>query len=231
MTKTLLVFFAAFVVATVPFHTAFAETVETDQPAQEEAQEEKTAKDEADPLLEAQEEAIKKTYSMLTEMMENIGPQEQQHFYMAYNNYNLIETVKIVQKDVSSAIDGCGENNPDMKVALKERFTAWNDAVNPVLEEASGHLDNMVVAQDYAKPDNIRKIFDSLDETRKRTDARIDKIPVTTKEACEFLLGKMDETQDSMVSLLSSTLVSMPQTFQEQENEEKPAPDEEQSDL
>ncbi len=169
--------------------------------------------------------------------MENIGPQEQQHFYMAYNNYNLIETVKIVQKDVSSAVDGCGENDPDMERALKGRFAAWNDAINPVLEEAKGHLDNMVVAQDYAKPDNIREIFDSLDETRKRTDARIDKIPVTTKEACEFLLGKMDETQDSMVSLLSSTLVSMPQTFQEQpqeeepEKEEEPASDEGRSDL
>ena len=133
---------------------------------------------------------------------------------MAYTSYNLIETVKIVQRDVSNAVDGCGNENPDMKNLMTQRFSAWNDAVNPVLEEASGHLDNMVIVQDYADPKDLRAIFTSADRAREHTNARIDKIPVTTKEACEFLLSKMDETQASMVALLRSTLISVPQVFE-----------------
>lgn len=163
--------------------------------------------------LQEQTEAAQAVYDMTSELMKKLEERDQQHFFMTYSNYNLIETVKVVRGDVSNAINECSKNNPDMESELRGRFQAWNGAVDPLLDEAKGNLNNMVIAQDYVPEKDIRAIFNAIDTARKETSARMEKVPVTTQEACEYLLEKMDETQESMVSILRSTLVSFPQTF------------------
>ncbi len=160
-------------------------------------------------------ESAEKTFGKVTGMMMSLEEHEQKHFFLAYTNYNLIETVKVVQGDVKKAINKCGENNPDMKGSLDARFKAWNKAVNPLIKEAEGNYKNMLVAQDYASKKELKDIFNSVDETREKTYDQIEKIPVTTPEACQYLINKMDETEESMLSILRSTLVSAPKILEE----------------
>ncbi len=145
-------------------------------------------------------------------LVENLKPEEMQHFSSIYSNYNMVNTVKTVRRDVTDAIKACGDNNPDMKVGLDSRFEIWGAAVEPVIKESDANINNMVFAQDYAKKEEFKNIFNLIDQTRDYTASKFEKVPVTTPEACNFLLGNMDETQSSMLSLLRAGLVSYPQS-------------------
>lgn len=167
---------------------------------------------------EKTEELRESANSLTARIMEGLDEAQQLHFYTIYSHYNLISTVRVVQKDVGNAIAACGKANPDMKEGLDARFKDWNAAVNPVMEEAKIKIDNMVAAQDYAKPKDMRKLLKNLDDMRTQIDSQIDKIPVSSPEACEYLAEKMDETQDDMVDMLRGTLTSqaMPPSKAEQ---------------
>lgn len=143
------------------------------------------------------------------------------HFQAIAGSHNLIEVVKMVQGDVENAIERCSENNPDMEDALETRYDEWEDAIEPIIEEAEANVDNMISVQDYAKSRDIRKILDFMDETREEKTSDVDKIPVTTPEACEYLRNKMDETEDNLTQLLRSTLVSLPQQVKEEDDARK----------
>lgn len=180
--------------------------------------------------VQAEEEALQskmseedpgdKIYKMVMALILSKSQAEQKHFFMAYTNYNLIQTVKTVQSHVGNAIDECSETNPDMENNLRARYGQWNDAVNPVINDAEIHLNNMILAQEYASPEEIQEIFAQVDTTREQTQSEIEKIPVTTPEACTYLLEKMDETQDNMISLLKNALLSFSQVFPDAETDD-----------
>lgn len=169
---------------------------------------------------EERKQAAEDTYDKVNDLMLELPKREQKHFFLAYTNYNLIETVKVVQKDVGTAIDKCGENNPDMKSDLRARFKEWNGALKPLIKDAEAQFKSMLAAQDYASKGEIKNIFDSVDNTRDKTYNQIEKIPVTTPEACQYLLSKMDETQENMTNILNSTLLNFPQVWESLELQE-----------
>jgi len=174
--------------------------------AEETPQVEKPSAETKQSLEQIRQDMFKK----LGEISDKLEGAEKHHFNVAYNNYSLISTVRTVQKDVGGAITACGENNPDIKDKLDTRFKQWNDTVNPVMSEAQGHLDNMVLVQTYAPAKDIRGVFKVMDDARDKAETEIKKIPVTTPEACQYLLDKMDETQENMVKILRLTLTSHP---------------------
>jgi hypothetical protein len=206
---------------------AQAEEKTPEQKTAEEASPMKASKE--DPELAKQEKQIEDVYKLIDDLVKGLEEREQKHFYMMYSNYNLIATVEMVQGDVANAVKECGKNNPDMKEVMDTRFGDWKSALKPVLEEAHANVNNMLEAQEYAKTSEIKKIFKQLDKTRVKVNNQVEKIPVTTPEACDYLRNKMDETQDSMLSILKSTLVSFPQAFpeddQEEQKDEAPAED------
>lgn len=157
--------------------------------------------------------AVKKINFMLNDLVKKMDEEEKKHFYLGYSNYNLQGTVKMVQADVKNAIEACGKNNPDMKPKLNERYKTWDAAIAPVMKQSEANLDNMINAQDYAPKKDILAVFKQVDDAREKSESQIEKIPVTTPEACEYLINKMDETQNSMLSLLRSTLLTVPQAF------------------
>lgn len=156
---------------------------------------------------------VKKTQAELEALMKRVGEEEQRHFYTIYSNYNLIGTVQVVQRDVGKAIAKCEENNPDMKDDLEARHASWLSVVDPLIKDARASIDNMVIAQDYVSKEFFERVFAAVDQTRRRTQDEINKIPVSTPEACTYLINKMDETQEKMVSMLRSTLISYPQAL------------------
>lgn len=169
-------------------------------------------------MRDEQKKSTSKVNELIQKMYMKLDMQEQQHFFLAYTNYNMLSTVKMVQSDVSRAIEACGKNNPDMKKQLDARYKTWDGAISPVLKEAEDNISNMVMAQDYANQDDMKALFAALDETRTKTNSQIDKIPVTTPQACTYLLNKMDETQGQMTSLLNATLVSYPRSLPAEAN-------------
>lgn len=144
------------------------------------------------------------------ELHETATPEEQTHFYMVYTTYSLIGTVKMVRNDVQRAVKACGDDNPDMKTKMSARFSDWNAAVDPVLSEAEGHVQNMILAQDYVEEDKLRALLTDIDAQREKALGSVDKVPVSTFDACEHLYATMDDTQAQMVSLLRQTLISVP---------------------
>ena len=170
------------------------------------------------------EEAAKEAYDQIDTLILGLKAREQKHFFMLYGNYNVIETVKDVEKSVGKTIKACGENNPDMKDELDSRFKAWKEAVNPLVKEAEGNFRNMVLAQDYVTEAEMNNIFSYVDKAREKSQSAIEKIPVTTPEGCQYLKSKMEETEQSMTSLLRSTLVSFPKAFQDMGDEDLKLP-------
>jgi hypothetical protein len=138
----------------------------------------------------------------------NLGQAELTHFGIIYGNYNIYSTVKAVHEDVENAVKGCIENNPEMEDQLSARWDVWTKSVSANMEEAWANINAMTMAQDYAPQENMRRIFNLIDETRKANSSRFEAVPVTTPEACEFMLSKMDETQDNMNMMLIATIKS-----------------------
>ena len=151
----------------------------------------------------------------ITSYMKNFTQQEAQHFFMIYTNYTIISMVNTVRKDVGGAVEQCIENNPDMETELDSRFTKWDEGLAATLEESETNLQGMISAQNYMPATEFEMLFSLVDETRTIENTEFKKIPVTTPEACQFVLSKMDETGDGMNHLLRLTLVSYPQILQQ----------------
>lgn len=189
---------------------AAEEKASADKKEEEKKAEAKKAEEKIPDGIKKHQEASQKVFEQTKKIAEGLSPEEQKHFFILYNNYNMIGTVKMVQGDVGNAVKACGESNPDMKGKMDARFKTWSEAIDPIVKESEGHVDNMVIAQEYAKPKEIKDIFKGLDETRVLANAQVEKTPVTTKEACEYLLNTMDDTQENFAKLLRSTLMSAP---------------------
>lgn len=189
-------------------------------PVDEAPAEQKAAPQSADAPAEApmpktaMDPDVRKLNTDLGALTKDLDSARRRHFYTIYNSNNLISTVKYVRGHVGEAIDACSKNNPDMEGALRERYKVWTDVVNENLVSAEGQVNNMVLAQDYAPDTAVRNILKQADALRDKNQKGVERIPVTSKEACDYLLNKMDETQKSMVELLNSVLVAMPQQMQ-----------------
>ena len=149
-----------------------------------------------------------------TEFSEKFDEVSQRHFAVMYGNFNLIQVVEGVRRDISHAVQECSTQNPDIKNEISERFENWTQEVNPILDEARGHVSNMILAQDYVPAADVRKFFDFIKAERAKHEEALNKKPVTSLKACKTLSKSMVSTQANMVTLLRSTLVSLPKAIQ-----------------
>ncbi len=158
-------------------------------------------------ISNAQNTALKNKISGL---MENLSQQEVAHFLVMYANYNIYSMVKAVSEDIGNAVSACAENNAEMADDINRRYDRWMDSVGGTMKEAYANLNNMSLAQTYVPQSEVKMIFGLVDKLRSVNSSRFENVPVTTPEACEFMLSKMDETEDSMNQMLRATLVSYP---------------------
>ncbi|MFK7839502.1 MAG: hypothetical protein AB8B83_04155 [Bdellovibrionales bacterium] len=133
-----------------------------------------------------------------------------QHFQAVYSSHNLIQVVEGVREQVALAVEKCGEANPDIKDAIDARYDSWDGALKPIIKDAEANVENMILAQDYAKKRDLKNVLKFVDDARESKDGDIEKFPVTTPKACDYLRVKMDETEETLSRLLESTLVSLP---------------------
>lgn len=221
--KQFTIFFAALFIAVFlhffPISVVMAEDVipaPTEAGAQPLNQQNSDPEQAIDPETQKKAEKYKnaasKAYDAVKEIGKDLKDDDARHFYMLYNNYNLIGTVKMVQTDVGNAVKACGESNPGLKNQIDTRFQAWDKEVGAIVTEAEANTNNMIVAQEYADAGKIKSAFKMLDEARVVTNSYIDKQPVTTEDACKHLLNKMDDTQENLTELLRKTLISFART-------------------
>ncbi len=162
-------------------------------------------------LAKAQNEVLNER---VVSLLRTLDQEESRHFLVMYANYNIYSLVKAVREDVGQAVAGCAENNRDLADDLRDRFAKWDASVGGTMETAYAGIQNLALAQTYISQSELQLIFKLLEEVRGVNSSRFEKIPVTTPEACQFMLSKMDETQVSMNSLLKATLVSYPDLLQ-----------------
>lgn len=145
------------------------------------------------------------------------------HFNILYSNYNIVQVVGEVEASIGKAVQSCGENNPDLKERMDTRLDEWSAAVEPVITDVNAHINNMLFAQEYAKPKAIKKIFKLIDKTRKEHRDSVEKVPVSSAEECEALIKRMDKTQDNMTQILRATLISLPGKIQVEQDKKAEA--------
>ncbi|MGH1399029.1 MAG: hypothetical protein ACRBCT_07435 [Alphaproteobacteria bacterium] len=174
----------------------------------------------------AEEDAAQSVRERINTMSADLNDNQKAHFMAVTGSSNLISVVKIVQDDVGNAVKACAKENPDLAGAIKGRHKEWQAALAPILKEAQANVDNMIKVQGYHKASDVRKLLKFMEEKRREKAADIDKVPVTTPEACEYLRNKMDETEDQLSELLRSTLVSLPQNLQQKLQEQEVPADE-----
>jgi hypothetical protein len=170
----------------------------------------KKAEEEKSDLSKEDQAKMDALTTKVADLIKTLDLNQIQHFTVIYANYNIVSLVKAVEADVGNAVKACGDNNPAMKDKMSERFKEWEKSVTQPITEAEANINNMVIAQTYISQQEVKNIFALVDETRAKNSSQFEKVPVTTPEACEYMLGKMDETQKSMVQMLQSTLVSYP---------------------
>ncbi len=204
MKARFLVILAVMAAAFVPVSSSFA----ADGSGESESKAENTGdKQYDDPVAEAKANALNQRY---VRILSNLDTQEAQHFMIIVANYNIISTVKAVQEDVGEASKACVDNNKSMKDSINNRFDAWKSAIASPMVDANAGIQNMIMAQDYLPKAEFQTLFDLIEETRRYNSSRFETTPVTTPEACEFMVSKMDETQDQMVAMLNATQASYP---------------------
>ncbi len=212
MKRSCLGLFALLVLTVAPVCGTFAaeEAVEevSETQAQEGGKASKFSEPEIkDPVAKERQEALNRKYISI---MANLDSREVQHFAVVIVNYNLLSTVKAVEEDISHAVAGCSEKNPEMTETVNTRFSTWKEAVGGAMQEAVANVNNMVLAQSYVEKTEYESLFGLIEDVRKYNSSRFEKTPVTTPEACEYMISKMDETQEQMVSMLRATLASYP---------------------
>ncbi|MBK9586298.1 MAG: hypothetical protein KA099_06785 [Alphaproteobacteria bacterium] len=212
MKRTYLGLFALLVLTAAPVCGAFAAEEKgagVERAAQQKSETNTGSSDEkiTDPVGQAKNEALHQKYASV---MATLDTREVQHFAVVIVNYNLISTVKAVGEDVQGAVNGCAENNSEIAETVKQRFVKWKEVVAAPMAEAEANVNNMVLAQDYLSQTEFSNLFGLIEDVRRYNSSRFEKTPVTTPEACEFMLSKMDETQEHMVGMLKATLVSYP---------------------
>lgn len=166
----------------------------------------------------AASEALKEKRAALlkrvTSFTATLNEAQASHFFTVYSIYSLISTVNNVERDINNAVNKCVENNPKMKTDIMARFETWKTEVHKARDDAQANLDTLTAAQNYMTQKEVKDLYKMIDDTRVEADKRFKRIPVSTPEACEFMLTKMDESQKTMVALMHATLASYPDVLQ-----------------
>lgn len=168
------------------------------------------------PSKQAKEDS-EALHKAIDDLLEDLPEINQKHFMTLYHTHNIVSVVKTVRHDIGKAVEACGENNPDLADKMTTRFTQWKDKTASILVEAEGNINNMIIAQDYAQPQEITAILNLANEVRAKGEASLNKVPVSTKAACEKLYTTMKKTQKDVINMMRETLISVPHAMQQEQ--------------
>lgn len=140
-------------------------------------------------------------------LIDTLNKTGKESFLILRNKHSAIRSVRIVERDVESAVKSCGKNNPDLKNDMDARFKQWKGSINPILKDAEKVLNREIEEQQLVYPADFRHVLKLNDKAYDYSEGMVKKEVVTTQEACRGLLDSMDRTEDRLVQLLQEILI------------------------
>lgn len=140
-------------------------------------------------------------------LIDPLSDKDKQSFYILRNKYSIIRVVRVVERDVESAVKACSKANPGMKEKMTTRFDQWKAGVNPIIDIAEKQLNKDLDAQKIVDVKKARNVLKLNDKAYEYSDGQITKKVVTSEEACQKLIESMDRTENNMIALLQKTLL------------------------
>ena len=140
------------------------------------------------------------------ELMKGLDENKLRQLAAIRNAHGTLKAVDNVQTSVKNAVGACSEKNPGLKDEINSRFDNWKMAIRPTIKKGEDKLEKMILLQSFAKPSEVRAYLKLFDDAVKARDAKITAVPVTEEAECKRLIKKMDETEETLVKLLTESL-------------------------
>ena len=169
--------------------------------AQEDAVEAPPVKKERPALIEMER--------YTADLLNGLTPDQAQYLYEIRVNFNSIYSVEIATGQVEDAVKACTKNNPDMKEDMNTRYKAWDSAIMDEKDKADKALKDAIKRQPFRPAARVNTLLKKVDAAFKERDALVERVPVSSAEACQRLLESMDDTQEQMVSFMQETTTSL----------------------
>lgn len=189
----------------VSVHPAHAQATNLPQsvPAEElEAEEDKAQLEPTKPKVGEKLIALEEYTAGL---LKGLKPQQAQYIFQLRQEFGVIRSIQVVQKDIGKAVESCGNEHEDLKAPIMARYESWKAAVAPKLNAADNALKKAIGRQSFRPTVRVSMLLDHVEAAFEERDAQLEKVPVTTKDACQILQDSMDNTQENLLNLLDET--------------------------
>ncbi len=140
-------------------------------------------------------------------MIETLPEQNQEVFFVMRNKYNVIRSVRMVERDIKNAVQSCAKENNEIKTEINTRFNEWQNAINPILKEASNFLDQELKQQEAFHVSDFKMVSKLNDKAFDFSEDQIRKKPVSSLKSCQSLMKSMNKTENQLVDLLQTILI------------------------
>ncbi len=149
-------------------------------------------------------------YKAIEKLMADKTPEQQAHFTALYQSSNIASVIKTVRYDVGQAVESCTSNLPKSSSEMSLTYDEWKTAINGSLQKIESRVNNMIIVQDYVEPQQITSIINQANQLRAKTNASLNKQPITTLSACQHLHQSMSKSKISLTKMADDVLLAIP---------------------
>ncbi len=192
-------FFALFLILSFPFFAVAEETAVSEEAAV-------AAETVPEEQSESDEDALNPYIAPIIEEAKNIsqtlGKQEIETLVHVKTNFGMLRAIRVAKADVQNATEACAKENASMADDISTRFSAWSDVLSPLIEGQEENMQKAISAR-FKDPESITNYLGMIDTAAAYAEKQIDKVPVTTLQACTALLNSMDTSEEGLSKALS----------------------------
>lgn len=140
-------------------------------------------------------------------MIEALPKENQKVFFVMRNKYNVIRSVRMVERDIKNAVQSCAKENKDIKDEINTRFDEWQNAIDPILKDANSFLDKELKQQKAFHVSDFKVVSKLNDKAFNFSEKQIEKKPVSSLKSCKSLIKSMNRSENQLVDLLQTILI------------------------
>lgn len=170
-----------------------------------EVTEQSKAQDSAEKPTLQDTEALRDLEDYTSELLNGLAPPQAQYLYNIRQEFGVIRSIRIAQEDIGRAVVSCAEKHEETADEIKARFDQWTETIEPEINRAKQALEAAIERQVFRPTSRVNSLLEKLDAAFAERDAQMNKVPVTTKKACEGLLNSLDQTQKDLGKILEET--------------------------
>ncbi len=164
------------------------------------------------PLAFAQDKSsdetpITKWIAAENAMIDSLPEQNQKVFFVMRNKYNVMRSVRMVERDISNAVKSCAAENKEISDEINTRFDEWQNAINPIIKDAGDFLNQELKEQEAFHISDFKKVSKLNDKAFDFSEDQIKKKPVSSLKSCKSLIKSMNKSENQLVDLLQTILI------------------------